>query len=404
MGDVTTEILTYPIVRHDDLMVAPEYLELQREHGTVRIQLDHGEPAWVATRYHDVRTVYGDRRFVKGLGQGHDTPRMIPGYHGDDPSLLVAMDPPRHTRIRRLASGAFSPGQMRTLAGWVDGIADELFDEMEQRGPGVDFIEVFSWTLPLRVITGILGIPEPEIPMFRGWIDQMMSSDVSADEKATAYVAVMDYNRALIAERRARPHDDLLGLMVQARDDDDQLDEDELLKLSFSLFLAGFETTAAQIGSTAFTLLSQRQLYEELLADPDLLPAAVEELWRWIPSFRHGWPMLQWASEDVELSGGVVIPAGEAVVPEHQVANRDESVFPNGMEIDFHRDKPEPHLSLAWGPHRCMGAFLAQLEIDHTLKGLLRRFPTLELAVEPDQVPWSPKTFLRSPASLPVAW
>jgi cytochrome P450 RapN len=404
MAEVTSEILTYPIVRSDDLTVAPEYLALQRDRGTVRIQLDYGEPAWVATRYHDVRTVYGDRRFVKELGIGHDTPTMIPGYHGDNPSFLAHMDPPRHTRIRRLASGAFSPGQMRKLAGWVDGIADELFDEMDERGPGVDFIEVFAWDLPLRVITGILGIPEPEIPEFRGWIDQMMSSDVSQEDKGKALVAVMEYNRALIAERRARPHDDLLGLMVQARDDDDQLTDDELLNLSFSLFLAGFETTAAQIGSTAFTLLSQRHLYEELLADPSLQPAALEELWRWIPSFRHGWPMLQWASEDVELSGGVVIPAGEAVVPEHQVANRDESVFPNGMEIDFHRDKPEPHLSLAWGPHRCMGAFLAQMELEHTLRGLLRRFPTLELAVAADQVPWSSATFLRSPAALPLGW
>jgi cytochrome P450 RapN len=404
MAGASSEILRYPIVRHDYLTIAPEYMELQRTRGTARVQLDYGEPAWVVTRYHDVRTVYGDRRFVKELGKGHDTPRMIPNYHGDDPSLLAHMDPPRHTRIRRLASGAFSPGQMRKLSGWVDGLADDCFDDLEKAGPGADVIEHVSWNLPLRVITGILGIPEPEVPMFRGWIDQIMSSDRTQEEKAAAYVSIMDYNRQLLAARRATPHDDLLGLMVQARDHDDQLTEDELLKLAFSLYLAGFETTAAQIGSTAFTLLAQRDLYEELQSDPDLLPAAIEELWRWIPSFRHGWPMLQWASEDVELSDGTVIPAGEAVVPEHQIANRDETVFPDGGRIDFHRVQPEPHLSLAWGPHRCMGAFLAQLEIQHTVRGLLRRFPTLELAVPAEEVPWSKATFLRSPASLPVTW
>jgi cytochrome P450 len=351
-----------------------------------------------------VRTVYGDRRFVKELGLGRDTPRMIPNAGGDDPSLLAHMDPPRHTRIRRLSSGAFSPGQMRKLSGWVDGILDELLDEVEARGPGVDFIEVVSWDLPLRVITGILGIPPSEIAMFRGWIDELMSSTTPLERKATAYGELMDYIRALISARRERAHDDLLGIMVQARDDDDQLSEDELLKLALSLFLAGFETTAAQLGSTAYTLMAQRRLYEELLADGDLVPAALEELWRWIPSFRHGWPLVQWASEDIELSGGVVIPAGDAVVPEHQIANRDPSVFPHPTEIDFHRDRPEPHLSLAWGPHRCMGAFLAQLEIDHAVRALLRRFPTLELAVPAAEVPWSPATFLRTPASLPIAW
>ena len=192
--------------------------------------------------------------------------------------------------------------------------------------------------------------------------------------------------------------------MVQARDDDDQLTEDELVSLALTLFLAGFETTAAQIGNTVFTLMTHRERWEELLGEPDLLRPAMEELWRWIPSFRHGMPMIQWATEDIEFSGGIVIPAGHPVVPEHQLANRDETVFADVSEIDFHREAPEPHLSLAWGAHRCMGANLANLEIEATLKALLRRLPTLELAVAPEDVPWSTHTFLRSPEALPVTW
>jgi cytochrome P450 RapN/nocardicin N-oxygenase len=209
--------------------------------------------------------------------------------------------------------------------------------------------------------------------------------------------------RGLIEERRAQSTDDLLSIMVHARDEDDRLSEEELVSLGQSLVLAGFETTAAQLGSSVYTLMSNRRLWQELLDDRDVMPAAFEELWRWIPSFRHGMPMIRWASEDVELSGGVVIPGGQAVLAEHQVANRDESVFAHASELDFHRKDPEPHLALGWGAHRCLGAQLAHMEVEVTLEKLLDRFPTMELAVAAADVKWSPSTFLRSPAELPLA-
>ena len=192
-------------------------------------------------------------------------------------------------------------------------------------------------------------------------------------------------------------------MLVEARDNEDRLSEDELVSLTMTLFLGGFETTAAQLGSTVWTLMSYRHLWQELLDDPEVMPAAIEELWRWIPSFRHGSPMIRWANEDVELSGGVIIPKGDPMLPEHQVANRDESVFAHGWELDFHRMSPRPHLSLAWGSHRCMGAHLANLEVELTLKALLQRFPTLDLTVAPEDVKWSTSTFLRSCAELPIS-
>ena len=245
---------------------------------------------------------------------------------------------------------------------------------------------------------------ESDIPLFRGWVDTLMSIDQEQEVKADALGHLVEYIGALIAERRSNATDDLLSIMVNARDNEDQLSEEELLSLSLALFLAGFETTAAQLGSTLYVLMSERRLWRELLDSPALLPAAIEELWRWIPSFRFGMPNVRWAKEDVELSGGVIVPAGDPVLPEHQVANRDESVFPGGWEIDFHRVEPWPHLSLAVGAHRCLGAHLANHEIDATLQALLRRFPTLELAVASDEVTWSSSTFLRSPEAVPVRW
>ncbi len=314
------------------------------------------------------------------------------------------MDPPVHTRVRRLASTAFAPRQIRSMKGWIETMTSELLDDVAKTGPGVDFIERFAWNLPLRVITGILGASEDDIPALKASVDELTGPASTLEEKMAAYGSMKDYVRGLITARRAVPTDDLLCILVQAQEDDDRFTDDELVNLAMALFLGGFETTAAQIGNVVWTLMSRRELWQELLEDPDLVPNAMEELWRWIPSFRHGQPMIRWADEDVELSDGVVIPAGDPVLPEHMVANRDETVFENAWDIDFHRKDPAPHLSLAWGAHRCMGARLAGLEIESALRALVARFPTLDLAVSPEDVEWSHSSFLRSASALPITW
>jgi cytochrome P450 len=303
-----------------------------------------------------------------------------------------------------LASGAFAPAQIRAMAEHLEKMTAVLLDDLSAQGPGADFMAGFAWKLPLQVISRILGAPEDDIPTFKAWIDQLTAAERTIEERLEAYEAIRNRVRELIEERRETAHDDLLSILVHARDDDDRLSEAELVNLSTSLILGGFETTAAQLGSTVWTLMAHRHLWQELCDDRELLPAALEELWRWIPSFRHGRTMIRWAGEDVELSDGVVVKAGDPVLPEHQVANRDESVFPNGSELDFHRREPQPHLSLAWGPHRCMGAHLANLEVLITLQALLDRFPTLALAVPAEEVVWTPDGLLRCAKELPVTW
>lgn len=394
---------SYPPVVTDDLTVDPVFTELQRS-GPFKAQLPLGEPIWIATRYDDVKTIHADRRFGKSMGYGHDTPRLKGHAHGSDPTRLDNMDPPNHTRVRRLASHAFAPQQIRGMAGWIEGMTSDLLDEVVAAGQEADLVDILTWQLPLQVITGILGAPPAMIPVLKDLVDRLTSPISELEQKMEAYSAMKDIVRGLIVERREAPTDDLLNNLVQAQDDDDRFDDDELVNLSMTLFLGGFETTAAQLGNTIWTLLAHRDLWEELLDDRELVPAAMEELWRWIPSFRHGNAMVRWANEDVELSGGVVIPKGEAVLPEHVVANRDDSVFQNGSQLDFHRPDPQPHLALAWGTHRCMGARLAHMEVESVLVALLDRFPKLDLAVAPEEVAWSPTSGLRSPASLPVTF
>jgi cytochrome P450 RapN len=399
----TSELPQYPIVSHDDLSIDAAYRALQ-EQGAFKARMPFGEPIWIATRYHDVKTVYGDRRFGKAVGYGRDTPRMHDMAHGSDSSRLDQMDAPNHTRVRKLASSAFAPAQIREMRSWIEDLTTRLLDDIVRQGPGADYMHLFAWRLPLQVISRILGAPEEVIPQLKTWVDTMTGVGSPLEDKMEAYASIRGYISTLIAERRETTTNDVLCILVQARDEDDRLTEQELVNLSTTLFLGGFETTAAQLGSAVWTLMAHRHLWDELLDDPDLIPGAMEELWRWIPSFRHGSPMLRWAAADVELSDGVVIPAGDPVLPEHQIANRDESVFERGWELDFQRREPAAHLSLAWGPHRCMGARLAQVELEVALRALLDRFPKLELAVAPEDVVWSSSTFLRSAEHLPISW
>jgi cytochrome P450 len=394
---------SYPPVIRDDLVIDPIYREVQSR-PAFKARLPFGEPIWIATRYEDVKTAYGDQRVGKAMGYGKDTPRMHGASHGHDTTRLDNMDPPNHTRVRRLASGAFLPAQIKAMTPWIEGMADQLIDEIVAEGPGADFMARFSGPLPLRVISGILGSPEEMIPQMKDWVDNLTGPNKELEERYASYMAIQGFVRELIQARRTAATDDLLSILVQATDDGDRLSEDELVSLATTLFLGGFETTVAQLGSTVWTLMAHRHLWEELVGDPDLVPNAVEELWRWIPSFRHGGSMIRWAAEDLPLSDGVVVPAGDPILPEHQVANRDETVFENGWELDFHRKDPAPHLSLSWGPHRCMGARLANLEIDVAVRALLERLPKLELAVAPEDVQWSTTTSLRTALALPITF
>jgi cytochrome P450 RapN len=398
-----SQLPTYPIISNDDISLDPRYLELQKDL-PFKAQMPHGVPIWIVTRYTDAKFVYGDRKFGKAPGIGVDTPRMHGMDIGTDPSRLDNMDPPNHTRVRRLASAAFTPQKIRDMTGWIQGISDELLDDVERGGKGSDLMELFCWKLPLRVVAAVLGAADEQIPELKHHVDLMTGVTSTMDERVGAYMALSGIVSQLIDERRTAPKDDLLSILVQARENDDRLSEQELLNIGITLFLGGFETTAAQLGSTVWTLMSNRDRWVELRDERDLMDAALEELWRWIPSFRHGSPMIRWAFEDVELPSGQVIPANEPVLAEHQVANRDERAFPNAQVIDFHRSDPNPHLALAWGSHRCMGAHLANLEVEIALTSLLDRFPNLELAVAPEDVKWSPSTFLRSCSELPITW
>jgi cytochrome P450 len=400
---VAAEVRSYPFAPAVGLTIDPAYRELQRQ-GPIKVQLPFGEPCWLATRYEDCRTVYGDRRFGRKIGLAHDAPGMWPSEHVKDPDLLVNMDPPEHTRVRRLTSAAFSPAAVHRRAAQIQAIVDSLFDDMEQAGPGSDFVELFSSRLSPQVMAGILGVPDADAPHFAALIDQLVGIGLPAETRAQAHSELRDFVLRLVAERRTNKTDDLLGALVEARDEGDRLSEEELFNLGLSLWLGGVDTTHNELGSMVYTLMTHPDQWRDLVQHPGLMAGALEELWRWIPSHKYGVLFARWASEDVVLSGDTLIPAGEPVMPEHTVANRDESAFPDGWQLDFHRADPPPHLTFAHGAHHCMGSHLARLEVRSAMATLLERFPTLELALAPEEVEWSATSMLRSAVSLPLTW
>lgn len=398
-----SEIVDYPIFKDPALTVNEGYKEVQKK-GLIRIKLPYGEPCWLATRYADARAVLGDHRFSRKAGLSRDAPGLMPSALVKDPALLLNQDPPEHSRMRRLAAGPFTRAYVKELESWAQGVVDELLDDMAAAGPPADFVAMFSSKLSFRVLTGILGIPRDKGGEFRKWVELVSALDSDEQTRRNAAQRTDEFIKSLVAERRVRHGDDLIGALVDARDEGDRLSEEELISLVMQFWVGGFKTTHWQLGSMAYALMTHRERWRELVDDPALVPAALEELWRWIPSFRYGFIFVRWATEDVAFSDGTVVRAGEAVLPETSVANRDESVYPHGWEIDFHRADPAPHLAFTYGAHACIGQHLARLQVRLTVEALLRRFPELALAVPEEKLKWSPSTMLRSLEALPLKW
>ncbi|GAB3544623.1 cytochrome P450 [Actinopolyspora lacussalsi] len=390
---------TYPFSAPDRLRLDPFYAELRKQEPVSRVQLPYGEAAWLATRYSDVRTVFADPRFSRAATVDKDEPRArpIPQQTG-----ILTMDPPEHTRLRKLVAKAFTARRVEQLRPRAQRIADDLSRAMRRGGPPLDLVEEFALPLPITVICELLGVPYEDRTDFRVWSDAFLSTSKLSEQQVNDYIGQMRaYMAGLVEQRREHPADDLLSALIQARDEQDKLSETELLDLSVGLLVAGHETTATQIPNFVYVLLTHPEELDWLRADPERIPAAVEELMRFVPlGVNAAFP--RYALEDVEL-GGVLIRAGEPVLASLASANRDESVFEDADQLDLRRDS-NSHIGFGHGPHHCLGAQLARMELQVALGTLLRDFEDLRLAVDEPDVSWKTGMLVRGPRNLPVTW
>lgn len=394
-------VRTYPFGEPDGLLLDPVYDELLRHEPVSRVELPYGGQAWLAVGHADVRTVLSDPRFSRAAVVGQDVPRVRPEIDHQASSILN-MDPPDHTRLRKLVARAFTARRVEELRPRAAELTAELLAGMRAAGPGADLVEHMSVPLPVTIICELLGVPVEDRPIFRAGSDAALStSAMTPQERAAAMEQLVGYMAGLVAQRRATPTDDLLGALVSARDEGDRLNEAELIGLGLGILIGGHETTMNQIGNMTYLLLSRPDRGAALRGDAAAIATAVEELLRFTPlGAAAGFPRI--ATEDVELSG-VTVRAGEAVVVSVHAANRDPEVFDDPDELVLDR-AVNRHIGFGYGAHHCLGAQLARMELQEALGGLLREFPDLRLAVPAEDVQWRQGALVRGPRTLPLAW
>jgi cytochrome P450 len=379
----------------------PQYAELRRSEPVCRVQLPFGQPAWLVTDYLLTKSVLGDARFSRAAAVGRDNPRESVADVSQVAESLLSMDPPEHTRIRKLVGKAFTPRRVEELRPRAADIACRLLDDMVAGGPPADLVECFSFALPAIMICELLGIPESDRYAFRSWADATVSTTTTTPvQEQDAYLQLVTYLAGLFEERRARPSDDLLTGLVQARDNDDHLSESELLVLAMALLVAGYETTARQITNMTYTLLTHPVQLRQLRQRPELLPGAIEEMLRF--NVFGSAINARIATTDIEV-GSVLVRAGEPVLCSRSSANRDETVFSRADELDFGRD-PNPHVAFGYGPHFCLGANLARMELQVALGSILSRLPHVQMAVPEESLNWHVGTVMRGLAAFPITW
>ncbi|ONF63641.1 cytochrome P450 [Amycolatopsis keratiniphila] len=390
----------YPFQQAERLETDPRSAALRREAPVSRVTLPYGGEGWLVVGHHEVKTVLSDRRFSRAALVGADVPRVTPRVMTK--TTILTMDPPEHTRLRRLVAPAFSPRGIEALRPRAVRLAEGLVDRMLDAGQPADLVRDLAKPLPSALMSDLLGLPATDEEKFFGWAEIMVSGAGLAPAEILATIGELDsYLTGLVAERRREPRDDLLSVLVAARDEGDRLSEQELVGISVTLLLAGLETTTNQIGNFAWHLLSRPERMAWLREDLTRLPGAVEEMLRFTPiATSAGFTRV--ATEDVPL-GGVTIRAGEAVLVDLDSANRDEAVYDDTDELRLDR-VGQPHLAFGHGPHFCLGAQLARMELVVALTALLERVPGLRLAVPPGELHWHTDRVVRGLRELPVRW
>jgi nocardicin N-oxygenase len=298
---------------------------------------------------------------------------------------------------------AFTGRRIEQMRPQIEEIVASLLDQVATAGPPADLRREFSEPLTVMVICDVLGVPLSDRELFRALTTATMAVGTGGPDgaagKATSQFYL--YMQGLVQAKRHKPATDLLSHLISASELEGQLSDDEVIWLGVALLIGGHETTLNQLNNSIISLLTRADQLALLRSRPGILRDAVEELLRFVP-LNVGSAYAVVATEDVELDG-VVIRAGEAVIPDIAVANRDPTVFQRPDDLDLTRGDV-PHVSFGYGAHHCVGAQLARLELEVALSEVITRFPSLRLAVDEADLRWSTGSLIRGPRELPVCW
>ena len=380
-----------------------EYAQLLESGGITRLTIRPGLEPWLVTRYDLVRAVLGDSRM--SIDPANTTQEVRQAIAAGRPEERVAMlgrhllsvDPPDHTRMRRLISRALSAQQMAAMEEPIAEVAERLLDQLAPRDE-IDLLADYTVPLAVEVVCRLLGLPEQEFPRFCAWGRAMVRAELQDAEQFDAASGDIGKDFAgLILTRRRHPGDDLVSVLADARNED-RLDDHELLSLVYQLFFAGHESSAHFMANAALALIEDPTTRAAVVDDPARLSEALEELLRLEGSVKV--PTWRFATERVTV-GDVTILPGEPVLALLAAAGRDPAVNPEPDE--FRLDRPDRnHLAFGFGIHHCIGAPLGRVESRIGIHALFCRFPDITLARPVDHLQWRVNLMMRGPCELPV--
>ncbi|WP_024804813.1 cytochrome P450 [Nocardia sp. BMG51109] len=403
MSDVTEPATSVPRPRAHPFDPPPEYRALREQEPVARVVLPTRAPAWALTRHADIRQMLSDPRF--------SSDRRNPGYpalsvelaqaaHEFTPSL-IGMDQPEHLRARRALTGEFTVRRVNLLRSRIQQIVDDQLDFIFGLPQPVDLVETLALPVPSLVTCELLGVPYTDHAFFQDHTARLVRRTTPVPERFTAFTELRTYFDDLVAGKERTGSDDLLGRQItRQREEAGAVDREALAALAFLILVGGYETTANTIATGIVALLTHPDQLAKIRQDPAKTPAAVDELLRYLSVAEFATARV--ATADVEI-GGVLIRAGEGVVPLDCMANRDPDAFSDPDKLDIERPVRH-HIAFGYGPHQCIGQHLARLELRIVFDTLFRRMPGLRLAVPIGELSFKDDANIYGLDALPVTW
>ncbi|MFD1940006.1 MULTISPECIES: cytochrome P450 [Nonomuraea] len=358
-----------------------------------KVRLANGDHVWLVTRHDLVRQVLADTRFsseIDGGFLGVPLRAVEP-----EPGMFIQMDPPRHTRLRRMMTGRFTVQRMNRLRPRVEQIVTDTLDALGRRPRPADLVEHFALPIPSLVICELLGVPYADREEFQHASAKMLSLTTTVEEQEATALEFAGYLSELIARKRAEPGEGLLDDLL-----DTDLSDDELIGVAVLMLIAGHETTANMLSLGTLLLLQHPDQLALVRQSPEAARTAVDELLRYLSIVDVG--MYRRANADLELDGHA-IPEGDFVTCSLASANRDPALLEHPDELQVTRPKA-PHVAFGFGPHQCIGQNLARMEMEIAYPALFRRLPHLRLAVPLEQVPFKNDMAIYGVHRLEVEW
>jgi cytochrome P450 len=397
---VETPRYTWPFKRTCPLDPPPDLAVIRGADPFTKVTLWNGAPAWMATRYEDIRSLLGDARLTsdtsrEGFPQSSAT---VVAQRGGQKNF-ARMDPPKHDQHRLMLTADFMVKQVRALRPYLDEMLEAQFDEMDKLDGPVDLVKVLAQPVPANMIVRILDLPPELSDFFLDRVNRWMSLDSTPEESGIAAMDALNYFAELIEERKDSTADDLVSRLIRDHVHTGDMTKLELQHMLHLLLVGGFDTTANMIALGTLVFLENPDQLAQVRDDPGLVPGAVEELLRFLTVAHH--VAFRMATDEIDIAGAC-IHAGDGVIAPIMAANRDPAVFPDPDRFDIHRDA-RGHLAFGYGVHQCLGQALARVELQAVFSRLFQRFPDLQLAVPIEDLRFK-NALIYGVEELPVTW